>query len=294
VCERLDDVIARGELEVPALGEAVAQLLVETRKPDTDARRVAEIIRRDAALAGNLMKLANSSAYAGREPAVTLQQVVTRVGTTALRDLALVIATRTRAFRVAGHEQEMRDLFAHAFATGLYAQEVARTRRLGVEEAFLAGLFHDVGRPLVLQLVIDLYAEVGEPVDDRVLAWAADALHADIGARAVETWQLGKNLADAVRYHHDFGRDTARRPAALAAFASALARYALAGGTGTAVGTGDTTDADLDDPVVVAQLEAEIAVREHPAVTALGVYPDDVVRFLQAAPKVVKQVAEAL
>ena len=58
-----------------------------------------------------------------------------------------MIATRTRAFRVDGHEDEMRALFAHAFATALYAQEVARARRLGVEEAFLAGLFHDVGPP---------------------------------------------------------------------------------------------------------------------------------------------------
>src|SRR5262249_9921046 len=156
----------------------------------------------------------------------------------------------------------MRALFAHAFATALYAQEVARARRFGVEEAFLAGLFHDVGRPLVLQLVIDMHADLGLPVDPRVLAWAADALHADVGARAVETWQLGKTLADAVRYHHDFGRDAARRPAALAAFASALARYALAAPNG--VGGVDDDGA--------AQLAAEIAVREHAAVPALGVY----------------------
>jgi HD-like signal output (HDOD) protein len=269
VWARLDDAIGTGQLDVPALGESVAQLLTEARKPDVDARRVADIIRRDAALAANLMKLANSAAYAGREPAVTLQQVVARMGTSMLCDLAVAIATKTRAFRVAGFEAEMRALFAHAFATALYAQQVARTRRLGVEEAFLAGLFHDVGRPLVLQLVVDLCDELAVAPDRAAMTWAADALHADVGARAIEVWQLGTPLADAVRYHHDFVGNPRRRAAALVAYASALASNALA-------------DAPAPD--------AEIAVRHHAGAVALELYPDDIAQLLAAAPRIVEQV----
>jgi HD-like signal output (HDOD) protein len=46
-----------------------------------------------AALAANLIKLANSATYAGHEPAASLNQVVVRIGTTALCELALVLAS---------------------------------------------------------------------------------------------------------------------------------------------------------------------------------------------------------
>ena len=200
---RIREILASGGLEVPALGEAVTQLVAETRKPDGDLRRLADIVRRDPALAGNLMKLANSATYAGREPANTLQQVVSRLGIAALRELALVIATRARAFRVAGRDAEMRALFARSFATALFAQDIARARRLGVEEAFLAGLFHDVGRPIVLQLAIDVHGELGVAVDADGLDALATEVHAEAGALAVESWQLGPKIADAVRHHHD-------------------------------------------------------------------------------------------
>jgi HD-like signal output (HDOD) protein len=270
VCARLDLAIASGDLDVPALGEAVAQLLAETRRPDTDARRVATIIRRDAALAGNLMKLANSVSYAGLEPAVTLDQVVTRLGTIALCDVAIAIASRTRAFRVDGFEGEMRALFAHAFATALYAQQVARVCRRAAEQAFLAGLFHDVGRPLVLQLVLELCEELAIAPDREAMMWAADALHADVGARAIETWRLGKPLADAVRYHHDFISDRTRGDAALVALATALASHALA----------EAADRDT----------AARAVRGHLALPRLDLDPDAVTRLLAAAPAIAAQV----
>jgi len=262
---KLDAALA-GALEVPVLGEAVTRLLAESKKQDPDARKVAEIVRRDPALAGNLLRLANSTAYAGREPAATLQQAVCRLGTIAMRDLALVVASRTKLFKVAGREAEMRGLFAHAFATALYAQEIARLRRFGVEEAFLAGLFHDVGRPLVLQLVIDAHQDLGIPVDDPATTRAADELHADAGARAVASWQLGPRLVDAVARHHAYdpaSRDD--RLAAIASLASALAARALGG----------------DDDV-----------RSHAALPGLGLYPEDVDALIAMAPKIVAQVAE--
>jgi len=265
---RIDELLATSTLDVPALGEAVMQLVDETRRPDGDLRRVADIVRRDPALAGNLLKVANSVAYAGREPAITLQQVVSRLGVLALRNLALLIATQSRAFRVTGRERQMRVLFVRSFATALFAQDIARMRRLGVEEAFLAGLFHDVGLPIVLQLAIDVHAELGVAPDPAAIDALADEIHAEAGARAIESWQLGAKLADAVRHHHDDATDN--RGAAIVGLACALATVAL-------------------EP----SREAEAAVRAHPAPAALGLYRDDVDRLIAAAPKVAVQVSEA-
>jgi putative nucleotidyltransferase with HDIG domain len=160
----------------------------------------------------------------------------------------------------------MKAMFERAFATALYAQEIARTRRMGVEQAFLSGLFHDVGRPLVLQLVIDLHAECGVTVDDAAVVAAVDDAHAEIGARVVEAWKLGAAVASAVRYHHQFEQD---RGAALAALADVFA--------GVAFG-----DAGVDD------------VRGHASLPALGLYVDDVDRLLAMGPSIAGRVAQVV
>ena len=267
VAGRLEAVLGGGAIEIPVLGEAVARLVAEAKNPDADMRKVADLVRRDPALAGNLLALANASSYAGREPAATLQQAVARLGTSALRDLALCVAAKARAFAVPGRQAEMRARFARAFAAALFAQDIARVRRLGVEEAFLIGLFHDVGWPIALQLVASCAREVGVEVEADAASAAADALHADIGARAIASWRLDAHVEDAVRWHHEW--PAGGRGAALAALASMLAEAALA-----------------------PSPEADAAVRAHAAREVLGLYDDDIERALAAAPKIAAQARE--
>lgn len=267
VAGRVEAALAAGALEIPVLGEAVARLVAEAKNPDADVRRVAELVKRDPALAGNLLALANASSYAGREPAATLQQAVARLGTSALRDLALVVAAKARAFAVPGRHAEMRARFAAAFAAALFAQDIARVRRLGVEEAFLIGLFHDVGWPIALQLVASAARAEGVEVDAAAASAAADALHAEIGARAVASWRLDPAVAEAVRWHHDWA--AGGRGAALAALSSALACAALA-----------------------PSPEADAAVRAHEAREVLGLYDDDIERALAAGPTYAAQAQE--
>ena len=55
-------------------------------------------------------------------------------------------------FRVPGYEPVLNQLWRHALASGAFAKEIARVRRLNVESAFLCGLLHSVGKPALLQL----------------------------------------------------------------------------------------------------------------------------------------------
>jgi HD-like signal output (HDOD) protein len=267
VSARVDAALTGGAVEIPVLGDAVARLVAEANNPDADVRKLADLVRRDPALAGNLLSLANSTWYVGREPAATLHQAVARLGTSALRDIALVVAARARAFSVPGRAAEMRARFGQAFAGALFAQDIARSRRLGVEEAFLIGLFHDVGWPIALQVVVRAARETGVELSDGDANAAADALHAEVGARAITSWRLDPNVAEAARWHHDWA--SGGRGAALAALANTLATAAL-------------------EPC----LETEAAVRAHEAREVIGLYDDDIERLLAAAPRVAMQVRE--
>jgi putative nucleotidyltransferase with HDIG domain len=268
--ELLAALVDRGQLELPLLSEGVSRMIAETGHGDADARRLAETVRRDPALAGRLLELANSSAFGGREKVVSLQQAVCRLGALALRQLVLTVAARTRVFRIAGREAWVRALFQHCVLTGLHAQEIARLKRLSVEDAFLAGLFHDVGKAVLMQASVDLCQVHGPADDEAAVTDCIHALHAREGARLVRAWQLPERLALAVARHHDYDpADAACRGACVVALADALATATM-----------------------VQDAASEAAVRMHPALAAVGVYPEEVDRLLAGRERALAQAQE--
>jgi putative nucleotidyltransferase with HDIG domain len=200
--ERLEALLAPHALEVPLLPEAAGRVMAAARAPDPDLRKVIELIQRDPALTGHVLRVANSAAYARGARLASLSQAVSRLGIAAIGEIALVVACRTRLFRAPGLEREVRQIFRHSYAAALFAQEIARSRRLDVETAFVSGLMHDVGRPLLSELVAGLAIELGS-VEPSPWATLVDAHHAEVGAVIVDKWQLGPRVVETVRHHHD-------------------------------------------------------------------------------------------
>src|SRR5262249_18885971 len=131
--------IAEGVFELPMLPEVASMVVAATQNESSDARRLARMIHRDAALAGHVLKLANSPLYAPTVPIVSLQQAVSRLGMKRIREMAYVAACQAKVFRVPGQEERARRLFRHSVAAAVFAQEIARLRRWNVDEAFLCG-----------------------------------------------------------------------------------------------------------------------------------------------------------
>ncbi|HEX4453239.1 MAG TPA: HDOD domain-containing protein [Kofleriaceae bacterium] len=196
---RFDTLVASGELPLPLLPETAAQVLAMVDRPTCDAWRLSELVRRDPAMTAHVMQIAASPVYATSVKVTSLQQAIGRLGFAAISQLALAIAAKARVFSVKGYDTELRAAFKHALATALFAQEIARLRRSTVDIAFLAGLFHDFGQPVLLQALVDLAgADVGK---DDLLA-AVEAKHAEVGAALVVKWQMPAKVAEAVRLHH--------------------------------------------------------------------------------------------
>jgi putative nucleotidyltransferase with HDIG domain len=184
-------------LELPLLPSAAAQVMSLARDEDADARKLADVVRRDQALTAHLLRLANSPAYKPRTAIVSLQQALARLGLVQVRTIAFAISCKGRVFAVREMEAVARELFRHALATALFAQEVARTRRSNVEEAFLAGLLHDVGRTIALQALSD------RKIDRDAWPSLVSMIHAPLGARLVRHWKLPEAVAIAIAEHHD-------------------------------------------------------------------------------------------
>jgi putative nucleotidyltransferase with HDIG domain len=245
--------IAARTLELPVLPEVATQVMNMTAEEGCSMVALAGVIRRDPAMASHFLRIANSPAYRPTSPVVTLQQALGRLGTGQIRQMALLITCKARLFAVPGHEAEVRALFQHSLAAALFSQEIARARRWNVEEAFLCGLLHDIGRPVLLQLLVDLQKELRVKASADTLGAIITAHHARVGSELLTHWALPPQIAETALFHHDpGGAPTFRKTALMTALAD-----------------------DLSHALLESKPIDEAAVRAHPTLGPLNMYADE-------------------
>lgn len=240
-----------GKLELPLLPEVAGQVMAACSDEACDVRRLAQLIQRDQAMAANLLRLGNSALYAPPVPIVSLQQAVSRLGMKKIREIALIISCQTRVF--AAKDERVRGLFRHALAAAAFAQEIARLRRWNVEEAFLCGLLHDVGKPVLLHTIADLQRAVGICLSAQGREMILAEGHAEVGATLVESWKLPARLRETILYHHNPTQaPTCAQTAMMTHLADEIAKWAL------------TVEVEPDD-----------RIRKLPVLGSLNIYPEE-------------------
>lgn len=200
------DRIATGNLDIPLLHDVAYQVLSVSSSGDGDASKIAELIHRDQGLASHVLRIANSPAYLPREPITHLRQAIARLGLSTLRNIVIAVSVRSRVFSFGAFETIARVLWRHSFASALFAREVARRADLDGEAAFMAGLLHDVGKPIVLKVIADLGEHYADVLGSTVLKQVLEEHHLEVGCRLAETWKLPATVHAAISHHHDCER----------------------------------------------------------------------------------------
>ncbi|MBI4879370.1 MAG: HDOD domain-containing protein [Planctomycetes bacterium] len=266
--ENLIRLIEAGRLELPVLPDAANQVISASFDEDCDLARLAEVIGRDPFMTGHVLRIANSALYGAAARIDSLQQALSRLGLARIREIAILVSCESRVFKVAGFDEPVHEMLRHSVATAAFSQEIARLRGWSADEAFLCGLLHDVGKPVLLQAIVDLKARMGVkarrmlviPRED-IEALAVE-FHCEVGADLIGSWQLTPQLAEAVRFHHD-PRAAPQEPqhAALVRIADDLAH--LASGQ-TNLCEDDLRAHPANDPPIVAlqEMESLLARRE--------------------------------
>lgn len=247
----LESKLNAGTLELPLLPGVAMEITSAAAKEDVDTRTIADMLKRDAALSAHVLRIVNSPVYSPRAQIVSLQQAVSRVGAVKIREIALIIACRTGVFKAKGYEKEIDEVFGHSIGTALFAQEIARQTRNNVEDAFLCGLLHDVGRPLLLQALITALREAKAVADRESVLSLVTELHEAAGSALAKAWTLPETVVNALAKHHTPQPEHESVPVRIVSLADRFAHLALEEGA-------LTSD----------------AVLEHPARSALEIYPD--------------------
>jgi putative nucleotidyltransferase with HDIG domain len=199
----LDRRVEEGALSVPLLPDAAATLLLMTEDDEADLDRLTEVVRSDPTMAAQLLRIANSPLFVSRYPIASLRVALSRLGMFQVRQIALLIVCDTKVFRVRGWEQAMRALFGHSVLVALFAQEIAKKARMNADEAFLAGLLHDVGIPTLIQALVEIEPRVTSFREIDGLFALLHPRHAEVGARLAAAWAMPPRLIEAIGYHHE-------------------------------------------------------------------------------------------
>lgn len=267
----LVDRITKDELKLPLLPQVATEVLNLTSDPDANMAKLATLIQQDQAIAGQVLKIANSAAYAPRSPIVSMQQAVSWLGMKMLGELALTVSIESGVFRVQGYESEITSLWRHALASGLYAKEIARQGRHNVEGAFLSGLLHTIGKPVVLQAVLEIQQSMGVTLDWNGFSMLLEVHHVPVGASVVGKWNLPPQVKEAILYYRDYTQSPNLSPVAMV---TCLA------------------DCMASNLLELSSLD-EAGLESLPVVDALNLYSDDMDE-LQAQGKKILQAVDAM
>jgi HD-like signal output (HDOD) protein/nitrogen-specific signal transduction histidine kinase len=194
---------------LPAMPQILVKLLGHLQADDLGMQELAALIAKDAGITGKILAVANSSAYHRSSRSVNLEQSLVALGTDMIKTLVISDSV-FQTFNNFPHSgsTDLRAFWKNSLTAAVIARDLAR--RMGyaqLEEAYLAGLLHNVGRLALLATAPKEYAFNFTARDDEDLCAVEQRTlqitHSEAGAWLVERWQLDSFLADSVLYHHE-------------------------------------------------------------------------------------------
>jgi HD-like signal output (HDOD) protein len=189
---------------LPAIPEVVLQIQRVIDAPDCQVDPLVRAIATEPTVATKLVGVANSSIYGGMDPVSNLKRAVMRIGFREARNVVLSILSRSKFFRVPGFEAETAELYEKTLASALAAQMLATRMNIDPDKAFLAGLTHDLGSVVILAIAADVFrSSKGKLVVSRAtIDEALEAWHAEMSTLVANAWDVSREIAGAVMYHH--------------------------------------------------------------------------------------------
>lgn len=195
--------------------EVAAKVINLVSDPGAGLRDYANVIKADPALAGRLLRLANSAFFAQRQPVSNLDRACVLLGLGRLRAVSMGFYLSRAAAADAGHRLSRR-IWGEGVYRACLATELAHCLCPSLaSEAFIAGLMIDAGIPVMVKLQGEKalkIAEAGLPPSKQFRAEfeTLPFTHVDVAAALVRRWRLPEPLAKPIERHHTQPAEGAR------------------------------------------------------------------------------------
>lgn len=193
---------------LPSLSAVVLDLLVAIDQPDVDIDLVARKVALDPALTARALRLANSSFYGMPRQITTMPDAVAVLGLSSVRNLATTTALMGALAQPDPGAVDPQAFWRHAIGTALCARLLASHGATQQDQAYIAGLLHDIGR-LVLATRFSGHYQAVLALRSATDCYLLDAEraclgldHALVGAALAQHWKFPQAICLAVAQHH--------------------------------------------------------------------------------------------
>ena len=261
---------------IATLPEVTLKIIELVENPDSTAQDLNKVISHDPALGARILKVVNSAFYGLPGQIGSINRAIVLLGLNAVKNIAIA-ASLTKLFRGGKICEgfDAKDLWDHCIATATASRLLADKAKLGKgDEAFLAGLIHDIGIMVEIQARRSDFARtVGRAAAGDLTFREAEtetlgATHEQFGAALCKLWKFPVAFQETAGFHHEPTRlpEGARTLPVLIHLADHLSKRLGLGFTGDVEGDAPDaallaevklTEADLDE--VAAALPEAIA-----------------------------------
>lgn len=198
--------ISSGEVELPVFDDIALQIDREVRENKLDAELICKIIEEDQVLVADLLRMANSSFFSGMSPVSCLKDAAVRLG---VRQIASIVfsVSQKRLYSASNgvFKSRLKDLWVHTSAVSMGSRWLAANAgyRNLADEAFVAGLLHDIGKLSLLCVLEDLIASDGLQLSDEDVNSVLSQLHCEHGAMLLTQWNIPESFKTIVLQQND-------------------------------------------------------------------------------------------
>ncbi|MFZ1624816.1 MAG: response regulator [Gammaproteobacteria bacterium] len=209
--EYLQQVVSQID-HLPSLPVVYREIRACLQNPGASLADVAKVIGKDVAMTATLLKLVSSAFFGLSKPVSSVERAVSFIGLDTLIALVLAEGIFRESPPITAAGFSIDNLWRHSLETASAARIIAGQQGLDkatLDDAFLAGMLHDIGKLVLVQSMPDKYGEVlqksGNRFVERVEQEILQTTHADVGAYLLGIWGLTDTVVESVAFHESPG-----------------------------------------------------------------------------------------
>ncbi len=203
--------LVTGMQQIPSQPTLYTEIRREAESKTASLKTISAIISKDMGMTAKILQLVNSAYFGLRSTVSTTEQAVNLLGLDTVQALVLAVHVFSQFTPTHGSRFNMDRLWKASTETGSLARAIAKAQQtpaLVIDQAYTAGLLHDVGKLVLAANVQKQYEAMLKTVQDQgVPLWEVErqelgSTHAEVGAYLLGLWGLGDPVVEAVAFHH--------------------------------------------------------------------------------------------
>lgn len=192
--------------DLPAMPHIAGQIMQRLASSDSTPREINGLIAKDQSLAARVLKVANSPYYGASRSVSSTKEAIIFMGFDSISSLIMTAVMKDMSSTVS---DAGRQLWEHSICCAVAAKHIGGALGLqNFDEAFLAGLMHDIGKSVLFQQIPDKMRDVALLVNGGRSFWDAERellgfTHAEAGQLLTRKWRFTLTMEEVVANHHE-------------------------------------------------------------------------------------------